>query len=285
MLSILIPSYGYNCLSFVTELHHQAEIFPVPTEILVAGGGAYVEENRRINNLKNAKFIEVSGNHDHSYIYSCLAFSARYDKLIFIGCDAGVYSDVFLKTYLINYRKDEVLCGGFVYDKPMPSPLFSLCWNYGSRRKEKTNLFSSFNYMINKDVCRRILLDNNLKWKDYRMSVHDMLMGDYLLESGIRVRRIDNPVYRLNLKKNDDFLKDTRENIKQLALVINDLKSESHLVHLYHKYKRNGLIKLVPITYNIFHKLIVNNLLGAHPVMKLYYFYELAHLCEELKQK
>jgi len=285
MLSILITSYDYNCLAFVTELHRQAEKFPVPTEILVAGGGNFVMENRQISNLKGAKFIEVD-EPGRAYLCSCLVRSARYERLIFIGCDAAIIHSDFLKRYLVNYRnKNEVLCGGFAYDKPMPSPLFSLNWNYGARRKERTHLFSSFNFLIDKSVYTKLFLDKNLPWINYNMPVHDLLMGDLLQENGIEIRRIDNNLYRLNLLKNDDYLKEIRANIEQLAPFLDQVKTESHLLHLYKKSKLNYTIYFVPILSKLFGKYIERNLLGPRPHLGFFYFYELAYLCEVIRQK
>ena len=60
MLSILIPTYNYECLGLVEELHRQAQTLSFPVEIFIADDSSKEEmkrNNRKINRLNNCMLI------------------------------------------------------------------------------------------------------------------------------------------------------------------------------------------------------------------------------------
>ena len=63
MLSILIPTYNFDCSVFVQALSNQAEALHVPYEIIVCDDGSTDETskigNRTINACPNCRFIEL----------------------------------------------------------------------------------------------------------------------------------------------------------------------------------------------------------------------------------
>ena len=58
MLSVLIPTYNYNCFSLVLELKKQADGLNFDYEIIVQDdcSSLYIEENSKINSLQNCSF-------------------------------------------------------------------------------------------------------------------------------------------------------------------------------------------------------------------------------------
>jgi glycosyltransferase involved in cell wall biosynthesis len=63
MLSILIPTYNYDCTHLVSDLHQQADLLGIDYEIIVADDASpislYKEKNREINALPHCRLIEL----------------------------------------------------------------------------------------------------------------------------------------------------------------------------------------------------------------------------------
>ena len=97
MLSILIPTYNYDCTRLVGDLHRQAERLGVAYEIIVADDASpiptYKERNRAINALAHCRLIELEENVGRARIRNRLADEAQHEWLLFMDADAEVMSD------------------------------------------------------------------------------------------------------------------------------------------------------------------------------------------------
>jgi Predicted glycosyltransferases len=175
MLSILIPTYNYECLGLVEELHRQAQALSFPIEILVADDASKEElkrNNRKINKLSNCMFIELKENVGRAKIRNFLSEKASYNLLLFIDSDAGLISNNFLQDYVSAIQNNDVVCGGLLYDRPLPSVMFSLRYYYGISTEERSakvrNLhpyaqFSSFSFLIRKKRSGKFFLMNHFQ--------------------------------------------------------------------------------------------------------------------------
>ena len=96
MLSILIPTYNYDCRRLVSDLYQQAEQAGIEYEIIVADDASptyiYKEKNREINHLPNCRLIELQENVGRSRIRNRLADEALHEWILFMDCDAEVIS-------------------------------------------------------------------------------------------------------------------------------------------------------------------------------------------------
>src|ERR1035437_2235981 len=111
MLSILIPTYNYNITRLVADLHQQAVDTDVVFEIIVIEDGStlYVKENNAINELYFCRHIVLDENIGRSAVRNKLADEAKYDHLIFIDCDAEVFSIHFIEKYIAFCNKECVV--------------------------------------------------------------------------------------------------------------------------------------------------------------------------------
>ena len=129
MLSILIPTYNYDCRRLVSDLHQQAEQAGIEYEIIVADDASpkpiYKEKNREINTLLHCRLIELPENVGRARIRNRLADEAQYEWLLFMDCDAEVISPTFITEYL-RHTDAEVICGGLCHAEALPSPTMSL---------------------------------------------------------------------------------------------------------------------------------------------------------------
>ena len=122
MLSILIPTYNYNVLPLVNELHEQCLESNIIFEILVyddGSNGPINAINHTINNLQNCIFKELPNNIGRSAIRNLLAENAQYDILLFV--DAGTFPKG--KNFIGNYiliENEKVIFGGMTHLKNAP---------------------------------------------------------------------------------------------------------------------------------------------------------------------
>ena len=129
MLSILIPTYNYDCTNLVRDLHRQAECAGIDYEIVVADDASPIKECaervREINTWPNCRLIELERNLGRARIRNRLADEARFEWLLFMDSDAEVISDSFIVDYL-KHTDADVVCGGLCHADVLPSPEVSL---------------------------------------------------------------------------------------------------------------------------------------------------------------
>ena len=91
MISILIPTYNFDCSAFVHELATQADALGVAYEIIVCDDGSPDEKskvgNRVINNWPHCRFVELARNGGLARNRNHLGTLARYDYLLFLDSD------------------------------------------------------------------------------------------------------------------------------------------------------------------------------------------------------
>lgn len=287
MLSILIPTYNYDCLGLVEELHRQAQVLSFPIEILVADDASKEElkrNNRKINKLSNCMFIELKENAGRARIRNLLSEKASYNLLLFIDSDAGLISNNFLKDYVSATQNSDVVCGGLLYDRPLPSPMFSLRYYYGISTEERSakvrNLhpyaqFSSFCFLIKKKTFRQILFDESFSGYGHE----DTAFGIELEKRGIKIKHINNPLYHLGLERNEDFIRKTETSIENLYRSSEKLSDHVRLLQTYNKVKRYKLQAPLAFLFRKTKGFLKKNLVSPQPSMKLFAFYKLGYLC------
>ena len=140
MLSILIPTYDYDCTALVADLQRQAQQAGVPYEIIVADDASPNEavklSNRSINALPHCRLVELPTNVGRARIRNRLADEARYEWYLFMDSDAEVVADDFVATYLRHLDAD-VVCGGLCHAPVLPSPEVSLRYAYEKRADKR----------------------------------------------------------------------------------------------------------------------------------------------------
>ncbi len=287
MLSILIPTYNYECLGLVEELHRQAQTLSFPVEILIADDASKEEmkrNNRKINRLNNCMFIELKENIGRARIRNFLSEKAQYDLLLFIDSDAGLVSNDFLQKYVSAIHGNDVICGGLLYDRPIPSKQFSLRYYYGISAEEHSakerNVhpyakFSSFNFLIRKRIFQKILFDESFSGYGHE----DTAFGIELEKRKIKINHIDNPLFHLGLEKNDAFLHKTEMSIENLYRYSDKLNGNVHLLSTFNKVKKYKSQVLLSFIFKKTRELMKKELLSNHPSMNIFAFYKLGYLC------
>lgn len=287
MLSILIPTYNYDCLELVEELHAQAQSLSYPVEILVADDASAEENkrsNRKINRLLNCKFIELKENVGRAKIRNFLASKAKYELLLFIDSDASIINEGFLNDYVTALNENEVVCGGLLYERPLLRSECSLRYYYGisaeersakKRRLKPHSQFSSFSFLIQKELFKQIMFDESFT----KYGHEDSFFGLKLQEHTIKIKHITNPLYHQGLETNKEFLTKTESSIENLFNSSDLFENNIHLLKVYNRVSQCGFKTPIRCIFKVFRRVFRKNLLSTHPNMKVFAFYKLGYLC------
>lgn len=290
MLSILIPTYNYNIVKLVNDLHAQANTLYVDFEIVVMEDGSkkFLFENKSIENLLFVKYSVLSENIGRAAIRNRLADNAKYSYLLFLDCDTEICKNDFLERYLKFCEQNCVVSGGRIY-KNNTSKEFSLIEKYGKMREQftyqnlkirkKFTVFTTPNFLIDKNIFKKVRFDESIKQYGHE----DTVFGIELQRQNIDIQRIDNPVYHIGLEDNLTFLKKTEIGLQTLLNIYKsgkypEIQQNARILSFYLKIKKLHLTKIIALKFTIFKPLIIKNLTSKKPSMLLFDFYKLGIL-------
>ena len=138
MLSILFPTYNYNIVALVSEIHQQISPTNTPFEIICLDDAStlFVAENETINQFSSTHYEILKDNVGRSKIRNLLAQKAKYDWLLYLDADVIPKDADFIKRYL-PFLNDEIIIvnGGLEYQTEKPEKDKLLRWNYGKERE------------------------------------------------------------------------------------------------------------------------------------------------------
>lgn len=292
MLSILIPTYNYNVLPLVGELHRQAVEEAIAFEIIVLDDASSDmtarESNQKINSLSNSSYKVLSANIGRSAIRNLLAKQAKYDWLLFLDADTFPAHQSFIHDYL-NYfdNKEKVVYGGISYQEEKPPVGQLLRWIYGVDREalpvsQRIQLpyrsLLTLNFAIQKSVFNKVAFNESIP----NLRHEDTLFSHELERARIEVEHIDNPVVHLGLENSEIFLRKTEESVVGLKYLLDKkLLSNNYLKIIKTSVfiKKIGLCPLISFVFRGFKKTFRRNLLSSNPSLFIYDLYRLGYIC------
>ncbi|MDR3653453.1 MAG: glycosyltransferase [Paludibacter sp.] len=289
MLSILLPTHNYNITKLVADLHQQALNQYVDFEIIVMEDGStlFKDENKTVSDLKFCQYIVLPQNIGRSAIRNRLADTAKYDHLLFIDCDAEVFSENYIEKYVTFCKEDCVVIGGTAYETTETNANYSLRLKYGREREARTaaerskNNFSTFNFLISKSIFNRVRFDESIRGYGHE----DMLFGHQLHQLGYEFIQIENPLIHKGLDDNETFLYKTDEGTRNLFRLYKTgrypfLADESKLLNTYIKIHKTGLTRLLALKYDLLKSLLRRQLCSRSPSLLVYDLYKILFLCK-----
>lgn len=289
MLSVCIPIFNFDVNLLVTHLHEQCVNAGIEFEILCiddASDKKYVEFNSNISNLKNVNYTLLEENVGRSKIRNLLAQNARYNSLLFLDCDSELVDNDFIKRYVDSIKEGAVIYGGRCYrNQPSEEANEYFRWWYGinrevisvqERKKSPYHSFMTNNFLIPKNTYLSIKLDENLKGYGHE----DTLFGIELENQNVSICHINNPLCHIGLEEFDEFLRKTKEGIKNLVFLSNKkmLSEEVRLLKFYKKIKAFGLDKSVLKYYQKNEQKIITKLQEKECNLKWFDVYKLGYL-------
>jgi glycosyltransferase involved in cell wall biosynthesis len=290
MVSVLIPSFDWDVSALARELHRQFALCAVPFEIIIsdnASNSPYEAINQQLNELPNCHYLLEHTEVGRSANRNALAQRAKFPWLLFLDGDTAIPHPDFVQRYLDHLSAAPVICGGTTYQQHKPvNPQKLLRWRYGKTKEEVTaalrsrapyRAYSSFNFMIQKDLFFKIGFDERLKQYGHE----DTLFGRELKIMGVHILHINNPLLHLGLDDAADFLEKTLlgvENLYNLACT-GRIDPEVRLYAWYQTCVDYNLAGLIARVFKQFKKAVEKQLTRANPYIWLFDFYKLGHLC------
>lgn len=289
MLSILIPTYNYDCTRLVHELQTQAQRLEIDYEIVVFDDASpmhiYIERNREINAWPHCRFVELTENVGRARIRNRLADAAVGEWLLFMDADAEVISDSFISDYLAHVDAD-VVCGGLCHADTQPSPEVSLRYAYEKRADKRRaacyrerrpyEQFITFCFMVRAAVFHEIRFDERITEYGHE----DTLFGIELEAKGICIRHIDNPMCQGGIETNEEFLDKTRAALRNLATMETAMQGHSSLLKCYRLLRGMRLDGCIARWLTKRERVITARLMGADASLPLFFLYKLGYYCK-----
>lgn len=294
MISILIPTYNYNTLPLVEELHCQVLLENIEFEIIVADDASPVNENTeinsKINEISNCQFERNKVNLGRGQNRNALIQKAKYDWVLLMDCDTFPKDKNFIKKYIesLKNQNEKAFFGGIIYYDEKPKDDEMLRWIFGKSREEiplNKRLSNPFHYALISNILikKEVLLSHPFDSQIFNYGYEDIVFILGLKRKQIVIGHIDNPAYHLNLEKSAIFLEKFHSSLQNLKLVL-DRKiispEDTSLTKIYIKLKRFYLTKAFAIGFKIFKKLFTTNLTSKNPSLFIFDLYRLGYFCE-----
>lgn len=276
MYSVLIPIYNYEVTQLVKALAAQADILALPYEIRCYDDGSGERTKSVHQALLSSPHIvyrELPSNLGRAAIRNLLAREAVYDNLLFLDGDSGILGSDFLSKYAEHFD-NAIICGGRTYSTTPPSARHILHWKYGHQRETRSlaerranpvRYFHSNNFMVQ----RKVILDQPFDESILGYGYEDLFLAGQLMEKGIQVHHIENPVEHLALEENAAFIEKTQNAVRNLKqLNAQGLSLHSKLESYGKRLEASGLAPLFRMFYKIRRSSIERNLFSANPNLR-----------------
>ena len=276
-LSILIPTYNYDCSHLVSQLLEQ---LPKDGEAeIIVGDDCSINEIKVEGEL--VRIFRPVHNLGRAGIRNALAKEAKGEWLLFIDADAEVRSRNFITDYLTASNQAQVVCGGTGNLPECPRPKARLRYDYEVKAEKRLTLshrlqhpysqFTTFNFLIQRNLFLSIGFDEHLKEYGHE----DTLFGLELKRRGVKILHIDNKLTHLGLEDADEYLSKTETALRTLAKMELEQKQNVRVSTLALRLKQYYLLGLVWIIFKLTKPLLQANLLGKHPNQTILAFYKL----------
>lgn len=278
MLSILIPSFNYNAVTLVKELHKQCISNNIDFEILVYDDGSkshHNEQNKTINNLQNCSFKALPVNIGRSQIRNKLAADAKFIYLLFLDCDVLPEDSNFIANYL-KHNSYDVVYGGVTNEINSPKKPYKLRWLYTKEREQ--NAKCSSNFFIRKSVMMQNLFDASLEKYGYE----DVLFFKNLEDKNIEVLPIKNSVIHFGNETSDVYINKIEMSLNNLSDLIEENKitaKESKIYFYYTRLSKYYLVKPMQFFFKLTKSLMLKNFSSSFPSLLLFDMYRLGFFC------
>lgn len=294
MLSILIPTYNYDCTKLANDLYRLSSTIDDEVEIVVVDDCSpnmeIVEALKRLEEIPICRRIRLSRNIGRSAIRNYLTKQARGEWLLYLVSDGGMVHDDFLRRYWEVRNKAMVIEGSIVVPEKCPSPNQSLSYYYEKsaeprftakeRNKKPYACFKTFNFMARREVMLRIPFNEQFR----RYGYEDILFGRHLQIQEVPILHIDNPLRNMGIEPNESFLNKVAEANTTLIEFYKDLRFNSRIIQSYEKLKKWHLEPFVRNLFKLVQPLIRHNLLSPRPSIFLFSCYKLGNFCCLIKR-
>lgn len=287
ILSVLIPSYNYDCRPLLQTLMPQ---MPEEAEIIVGDDystdAALVASVRDFCEANHVSYVRTDRNRGSAATRNLLCREAHGKWLLYIDCDTIVKDAYFIKKYLESREEGTVCCGTILHPETLPSPTQSLRWRYEKQMEKRFTAeqrnahpyahFRTSHFMIPHTLMLQNPFDESIRRSGYE----DLLFGRRLEQNGIKVHHTDITALNGDIERNDIFLRKTEQQLHTLWQMREELAEYSTLLKCLQRIKGYHLTWALRLAYKLTRPILRCNLLGSHPSIKLFQFYKLGYYVE-----
>ena len=292
MLSILIPTYNFDCLLLIRALHDQceklrAEDLAFDYEIIVADDCSPMREvvswlDAGIRQLgERVRLLSLNDNVGRAEVRNVMLCEARGVWMMMIDSDAQVVREDFVKRYWEVRDDADVTIGGILhpsvaerghelriaYERSFEKQRW-LSW----RQRHPYANFSVFNLMARRDVLTRFCFDTRCAEYGYE----DFFLGVALATAGVRVSHIDNPLLHTGIDTSYDFLRKTETAVRTLSRLPMSLRRMTGLEIHASRFRNLHLDGVFVWVFTCFRTAVRRQLLSRYPSVVLLQLYKLA---------
>ncbi len=232
MLSILIPTYNFDCLPLISELatacdacSRQDSAFDY--EILVLDDASpnhtlsgHVEAG--CSRMPKVRWMSNVHNEGRSRSRATLLTEAQGKWVLMVDDDARLVNPHFITNYWSMRHCADVICGDLVNPAHCP-PGHELRHRYersaeprrtaSKRNRHPYERFTTFNFMALRSAIAPIGFNPDIREYGYE----DVLLGFELQARGVSLLHTDNPLLHTGIDSNAEFLSKTRAAMRTLA--------------------------------------------------------------------
>ncbi len=286
-LSILIPSYNWDCLPLIQDLLQQ---LPEDAEIIVGNDKSTCpvaqKSYQKIAAMKHCRVYEPTENLGRSRILNRLFDISTGQWILIMDCDTQIDSPHFLTYYLgatISHPAD-VYCGAMKNTPECPKGC-ELRWTYETtaakrltvehRQKHPFEGFTTQNIMISREAFAQTGFPEEITKYGYE----DIVLLMRLEQKGKTIWHLNNALIHLDIDTNRNFLKKTRQALQTLHSLPTEMQPQTRMLRTFLWLKRRHLnnvfafahLLLLPITRRI--------LCSRFVCLPLFQFYKLGYYC------
>lgn len=279
MLSILIPTYNYDCSNLVEELYTQCTRAAIEFEVIVANDGSTIKLEKLSalsNTLAHFRLLDFAENKGRSVIRNILINESKYERLLFIDSDMLICKDDFIVTYL---KEDAPMVSGGIGIIDDNNQNYILHKKYEKNRSE--NIATTSNLYIQKKIL------NEFKFIDVKKYGYEDIIFSYQVAKKYNLKFIQNALIHCGAIPTDDYLKRLEESTEVLVDLYknpqyrNDIIGCSKLLRAYLKIKYVRVLFL--LAFATIKPCILKQLKSKNPNLYLLDIYKLGLLCKKIK--
>lgn len=286
-LSILIPSYNRDCSELVNDLLAQ---LPQDAEIIVGNDKSTAEDAiksyQKIAGMKQCRVYEPAENLGRSRILNRLFELSSGQWILFIDCDTKVDSPDFIKNYLdatVQFPADAYY-GGMKNTEECPLGC-ELRWTYESRaaklltqnyrQEHPYDSLTTQNFLISRDA----FVHTGFLEEITKYGYEDVVLIQQLKNQNKTIFHLENRLIHLDIDTNKNFLTKTREALRTLYSLPDNVRPQTRMVRLYQNLKKYRLHRVVALTHLLLLPLTRRILCSRFVSLKLFQFYKLGYFC------
>ena len=292
MLSILIPTYNYDCTALVRELQRQITDNRLVAEVIVMDDASPDEVLRKsnavIDTLPDCRLVLAAENLGRARTCNRLVRLAKYEYALILDSDVFPKHDDFLLRYIEARNNADAVNGGQIMRENPPAPDCRLRYKYGcevechtveQRMKAPYDEFRTLNILFRREAFMQTGFDE----KFVRYGHEDTLLGKDWEAHGFTISHIDNPVYHDVPDTNEVFLAKTHNSLYNLREHRDVLQSHVKLLKLYSRLEQWHLTGIVAWGFGCIERLLLRNLKGRHPSLFVFNLYKTGFLCRIMR--